>query len=452
MTRRGWVIGLLLWLAWAAGAANVRAVQIQGLKRIGEAQLLRNLPIRVGKEFDQKDADAGRDWLIDRGLFLKVDLRVAAVGAVVDVFYTVVENPPVRTVMFKGNTQISGAALRADLITVPGEVLNRRNLWHDAGIIGAEYVKMGLHVSVETSFDPLPTNPDKPVAVTFTISELKFHALRCEPAGYVRPDKLAALAVLKPGELLRDERVLEQGRALDASGLFARLGDVDVKPVGEGDAADLVFPATESPRPLLTAENLPLVDLARLCQVVRLNAVAWEVDNADLEPWYPADTCVAKLTESRAALAAHPDDGEAAWQTALWTARSGAASRPALEAAKAVLDRAVAAGGTPRAHLRLGEVLHLLGEREQADKELSAAVADPAHKVEALKELLLVRSATARNQEGLDAVRRAVVDGADACAGLPDDADLEQLTSAFQFYYAALTVSGLNIGVKQVLR
>lgn len=437
-----------LLLAPASGA-NIRKIEIRGLRTIGQAQLVRAMPLRTGSVFDEKEAEAAREWLLDRGVFLDVKLSVTTVGQVVDVVYTVVENPIVRAVMFVGNEQISSAALRDIILTRPREVLNRRNLLYDARAIGAEYVKLGIRVAVEESFDPPPTKPEPPVTVTFHITEFKLGRVRLEGLSYVNLDALGPALLLHPGDLLRDERIAAQRQVLLSTGLFQRVGEERLEETDQPGVVDLVYPVTEASQPLLTRDTLPMVDTQALCRAVTLSAVRLDVDTHDLALYLTPEEIAERLAAARARTGP-----EAAYEVAYWTLRSGTDPTAAIDAATRVLAEIPEAQRTPRQRLQLGQLAHWRRDSATADRELSAATSAPDCRIEAYKELLYVRAAATRRQapDALEQLRRTALDGVEAVLDMPADADLETVTNAFQFYYAALAYAGLNIGVKEALR
>lgn len=444
-------LACLLTLAHGSFAANIRAVKIEGLRQLSEEPLLNGLAVRPGQVYTEADANQAKDWLLDRGLFIKVELEVRTVGQVVDLVYQVVENPLVRMVTFEGNTELSAAALRPLLLTKPRQTLSRLNLWHDANMIGREYVKLGLRVAVEAAFEPEPTKPEPPVTVSFKVTELRFGNLVCEPLDFVRADRLQAVVILQPGELLRDERLGLQQRALLAAGLFDHVSEPETVETDQPGIVNVKFNVVERNRPVLTTASLPMVDVSKLCRQAKLEAVEMHVGSADLETWYLPETIRDELARANAAAAERPNDGEAQYQRCLWLVRADQATPADFAKAQQVLAQAP---DTPQTHLRRGQVDAWQRDNAAAAKEFLQALTDPATRVEAYQELLFARAAdlNERKPGAVDAFQQTVLDGVDALAQMPQGASLETTADAFSFYYTALTMSGMNIGLKRPLR
>lgn len=442
------VVGLVM---SAASAANIRHIDLEGFQRVSVGAVRKDLPLKPGQPFAAEEVDRAVDWLRALGLFVSVKAETRDSGQIVDVILRVVENPLVKTVRIEGNTHISSAALRPLLKTQPRQLLDRRLLSQDAVVIGQAYLADGLRVVVEAAFDPPPDQPDVPVQVIYKITELRLGEVRVEPLHYLRRDKLPELLVLQPGALVRDKELIDQQRRLAATGLFRTVSQPVTADPGPDGRLDVRYNVAEAEHPLLTAETLSLVDVKALCRYARFTAVDVAVELRDFEVYRSPTEIQQELASATAAARAAPNDPEALYQRFRWLRRAGQDAAPAARDCRRALATAPA---TALTHLRLGQVLHYLGERQAAGSELEAAAADPATRVAAYAGLLDVRMADlhSRDEAAREKLRQAVLNGIDAVAAMPGNLTMEQLSEGFRFYYTALTISLLRLHVEAPLR
>ncbi len=448
----------LLWLAAlmatsGADALNIRRIDLEGFKLVPVAAVRRDFPVKPGQTYDQAEATKGREWLLSMGVFQDVQLTTHEEGQIIDLTYRVTENPEVRAVRVEGNTQIASAALRPSLLTQPKQILNRRSLVVDANVIGQAYVRMGMRVAVEVVLDPPTAGPGTPVLVLYKLTEIKCGQVQLAPLYYVRRDKLGPYIILQPGELLVEQRLVEQAEKLMSCGL---LNDIGAPRVGDADAngqAPIAYTTVEHDRPLLDAASLALVDAVRLAQVLRFQAVDVPVERADFDLYLAPAEVQEKLAAAVRQAEAQPDDGEARYQVYAWQRRAGGDALGAAKQALPVLRAAVAKAPTPRLHLRLAQVMDVL-EVPEAAAEANLAARDASCRCEAYSLLLNLRLAALGrgDNEGQQLLRQTVVEAAEVVANLAANANLEELTGAYQLYYSALTVSLLDASLRAPLR
>ncbi|MCC7494635.1 MAG: hypothetical protein IT204_19915 [Fimbriimonadaceae bacterium] len=449
--RTRWLLLGLLWLGTATAATNIRRVDLEGFQRVPLAGIRRQLPVQPGQPYDAAETQRAKDWLLGLGLFLNAEVSAKTEGQVVDLLFKVVENPDVRAVRIEGNTQIASAALRPSLLTQPRQILNRRYLALDANSIGKAYLDNGMRIVVDISFDPAPEQSDQPVVVVFKITEATVGAVRIEPLEYLRRPALEPLVTLRGGELIEEKRLVEQRLRLAQSGLFKLVENPATSDPDDQGRMNILFRVAEQDLPLLTAANLPLVDLAKLARFVRFSAVEVPIEAPDFELYLTPDELAQRRAAAEQAVAARPNDAAALYDRWLWTRRGGLAAVTAAQAALAAWP----AAGTPQQQLQRGLLCDYLGQQEPALTALQAAAASPASAVAAYEALLTLHtSRLQRGVEAVDALRQTLVDGLAAVAKLPDDADLAALTAACRFYYTALTVSmlGFDVNVTDSLR
>lgn len=453
-----WCSTLLLFLATAVAplqAANIRRIDLQGFDQISVAQIRQELPLKPGDQYVPEEAEKARTWLEKLGVFSKVELRARPEGQVVDLVLTVVENPPVRLVRLEGNTQISAAALRLSLKTVPKEVLSTVNVALDANVIGKAYLDSGMRVIVDAAFDPAPTDPKKPVTVTFRITELKIGEVTVEPLKYVRQAALEPFLILQEGELLTEQRLQEQQRKLYEVGLFravspAEAGDALLKPLGPVDPAapnrgqvegflPLTYHVAELDYPLLDAQTLPRVDLGALARTVRFSAVEVPVERRDFELFQTPEELQRGLAAAKAA--AQGGDAAAAYEVFALTRRLGGDAKAAANDARPWLERAAANDATAR--LNYARVLWYLDQDQAAIEQASRCTDEPRTRWGAYELLLDARMSILQRNDtaGAEALAATLKAGLTALAEARETPDLDSLLSAYRFYYTALTLA-----------
>jgi len=446
MRRWVWLAGAAFWLGAAAPAATIREIVFEGFAQVDPHRVRAELPLAPGAVLVEADLARAKGWLEGLGLFLSVKVAAAPAGDGETVTVAVVENPPVRAVRIENAGDLAAAALRGELQTQPELVLSRLAIARDALYLTAEYRKLGQVVSVEAAFDPAPTKPDTPVVVTFRVTRLRLRNLRCEPLRYVRPGPLTKLQLLRRDEPLSLDRLAEQQRALAGFPMFSAVGEpqVELPKSVEAGAVDVVCPVVELDYPLLATETLPLVDLPRLAQWVRLASAEVRITDGDLEQAYSPREIAQALTGARRGPALL--DAAGAFERWRWTARAGEDARQAAHEAISALEVRRGQQPTARERLRLGQLYAWLGQSTEAAGEFAAALAaqpEPSVMAAAYADALvqlgtLAAGGDAGARDRLVALAR---EGSRALAALPARPDLETVTQAARFFYVGLTLA-----------
>ena len=442
-----WWYGLGLVLSMAVTpleAANVRRIVFDGFDQLPVVnaplvnQIRQELPLKPGEPYDPAAGEKARVWLQNHGVFSKVELSERRDGQVVDLTFKVVANPVVQLVRMEGNTQISSGALRPSLQTRPKYVLNTVAVALDANVIGKAYLDNGMRVMVNAAFDPPPTSPAKPVTVTFKITELRFGPLTIEPLRYVKQAALQPYLVLQQGELLTEARIQEQRKKLYQTGLFQFVSPADdpQAPTDQG-LQPLTFHVDEAEYPLITQATLPLVDLPSLARTVRFSAVEVPVERRDFYIFMTPQETAAALQAARTAAGA--GDAAAAYQFFALLHHTGQDAKAAAKAAKIALQGQTDA--VSRVHL--ARVLWYLDEDAQAIELASGCTSDPATQWSAWELLLDARMANLSREDkaATTTLSTTLQDGLAALAEATAVPAIDGLTSAYRFYYTALTLA-----------
>lgn len=164
------VVGGLVALPLAssqAEAAVASSVVVRGNTRVEAATIRNYVTIKPGKSYSAADIDASVKALYDTGLFADVTIRQAGGALVV----TVVENPVVNSVIFKGNKKIKNEVLVQIVETKPRGVFTDAKLQSDVQRIEDYYSHNGRDLAtVEPQVSKLGDNR---VDVVFVIHEGK---------------------------------------------------------------------------------------------------------------------------------------------------------------------------------------------------------------------------------------------------------------------------------------
>jgi outer membrane protein insertion porin family len=150
-----------------AEAAVASSIVVRGNTRVEAATIRNYVTIKPGRSYSAADIDASIKALYDTGLFADVTIRQAGGSLVV----SVVENPVVNTVIFKGNKKVKSNILVQVVETKPRGVFTDAKLQSDVQRIQDYYGHNGRDLA---TIDPQVTKlPDNRVDVVFVIHEGK---------------------------------------------------------------------------------------------------------------------------------------------------------------------------------------------------------------------------------------------------------------------------------------
>jgi outer membrane protein insertion porin family len=151
--------------AESASAAVASSIQVKGNQRIEAETIRAYVQVKPGKPYTAADIDASIKALYDTSLFS--DVSIAQRGAVLVV--TVVENPIVNAVLFKGNKKVKSEVLEQVTLLKPRSGLSDARLQSDVNRIKEYYTRSGRNeATVEAKVETLPNNRAN---ITFVITE-----------------------------------------------------------------------------------------------------------------------------------------------------------------------------------------------------------------------------------------------------------------------------------------
>ena len=143
----------------------VRAINVDGNKRVEPETVRSYLQFSVGDQYDSYKVDQSLKALFATGLFMDVSIDRAGSTVIVQV----VENPVVNRVAFEGNSEVDDATLKAEVQLKTRAIYTRSRVQGDVQRIISVYRRQGLFAAyVEPKIIKLPQNR---VDLVFEISE-----------------------------------------------------------------------------------------------------------------------------------------------------------------------------------------------------------------------------------------------------------------------------------------
>ncbi|MFA5899098.1 MAG: POTRA domain-containing protein, partial [Hyphomicrobium sp.] len=126
-----------------AQSAPIRAIEVQGNKRVEPETVRSYLQFSVGSAYDPAKVDGSIKALFSTGLFS--DVRIDRSGA--DVIVIVVENPVINQVAFEGNSEVDTDTLRNEVQMKPRSVFTRARVQADVQRVLDVYRRQGRYAA-----------------------------------------------------------------------------------------------------------------------------------------------------------------------------------------------------------------------------------------------------------------------------------------------------------------
>jgi outer membrane protein insertion porin family len=126
-----------------AQGSVIRAINVDGNRRVEPETVRSYLQFSVGDAYDAGKVDGSIKALFATGLFS--DVRIDRVGA--DVVVTVVENPVINQVAFEGNSEVDTETLRNEVQLKPRSVFTRARVQADVQRILDVYRRQGRYAA-----------------------------------------------------------------------------------------------------------------------------------------------------------------------------------------------------------------------------------------------------------------------------------------------------------------
>ncbi len=135
--------GVLLAPPAAAQANAIRAINVEGNRRVEPETVRSYLQFAPGDAYDPAKVDGSIKALFATGLFS--DVRIDRSGA--DVLVTVVENPVINQIAFEGNSEVDTETLRNEVQLKPRAVFTRARVQADVQRILDVYQRQGRYAA-----------------------------------------------------------------------------------------------------------------------------------------------------------------------------------------------------------------------------------------------------------------------------------------------------------------
>ncbi len=132
----------------------ISEVEIRGNKVVSSQIILGKIRTKAGDRIDQIVLDEDIKRLYASGYFTDVELELFPAEEGVKAIFVVVEKPKVTEIIVEGNKVIRTEALKKDMKTVVGQILDRKILKEDVSQIKELYESKGLHlIDIEYEVD-----------------------------------------------------------------------------------------------------------------------------------------------------------------------------------------------------------------------------------------------------------------------------------------------------------
>ncbi len=156
---------------------EITDITIEGNKAISTNTILSKIKTRVGGRFLQKSVNADIKRLYATGFFTDVTAEVEDYKGGVRLIFSVSEKSVVGSIVFEGNNIYKADALKKQIETKEGDVLNRRLLSEDVKKLKAFYKKKGFSL-VSVQYDIKLDEDLNSSVVTIKIDEKKQHRIK----------------------------------------------------------------------------------------------------------------------------------------------------------------------------------------------------------------------------------------------------------------------------------
>lgn len=237
------LIGLLglFWIGGWAQGGRVSAIEVRGLKNVSQDAVLAAMRLKVGELFAKETLDRDERAIQEMGLFTRVRASIEQSDGGTKVIIDLVENPYIKTVVFKGNTVLTNAQLLEVLRNKEGRVFNMNYIRSDANGLREAYAAKGYVVEVEGY--EMPDNQDGVLEIT--VQELKIGEIRVSGNRKTKNKVLTREIRTQPNDLYHVPSLQRDLTRLYNTDYFETI-DLDENPVAPG-VVDLTLIVKEKP-------------------------------------------------------------------------------------------------------------------------------------------------------------------------------------------------------------
>ncbi len=174
---------------------KITAVSVTGNSTVPENQIMAVVKVKPGDTFDPEKIQQDMQSVYELGSFFDVVANFSEVPEGVKVTYTVMENPALKEIIFKGNTKVSTDKLKSMLTVKQGSVLNSKTLNDDSRAMEQYYHDQGYILARVSDVNMSPGG-----VLTITINEGILEGILIKGNEKTKTNVITREIKVKPGD------------------------------------------------------------------------------------------------------------------------------------------------------------------------------------------------------------------------------------------------------------
>ena len=182
-------------------SGKISEIDIQGNENIPEEEILALIDTKPGDIISTEALQRDLKAIYESGYFIDVKFEPEVIGDEVKIVFRVLENPVVKSIVFKGNELVSSEELLGIMKTRVGEIFNSNDFENDLKAINDYYSQELGMTGVPTHILELD-NPELDSIVLTIMEGLKVTAIDFSGNTAVSSEELAEVISTQPGDYL----------------------------------------------------------------------------------------------------------------------------------------------------------------------------------------------------------------------------------------------------------
>jgi outer membrane protein insertion porin family len=174
---------------------KITAVSVTGNATVPENQIMAVVKVKPGDTFDPEKIRQDMQSVYELGSFFDVVTNFSEVPEGVKVTYTVMENPALKEIIFKGKTKISTDKLKSMLTVKQGSVLNSKTLSDDSRAMEQYYHDQGYILARVSDVNMSPGG-----VLTLTVNEGILEGILIKGNEKTKTNVITREIKVKPGD------------------------------------------------------------------------------------------------------------------------------------------------------------------------------------------------------------------------------------------------------------
>lgn len=174
---------------------KITAVSVTGNATVPESQIMAVVKVKPGDTFAPETIQQDMRSIYELGSFFDVVANFTEVPEGVKVIYTVMENPALKEIVFKGNTKVTSDKLQSLMTVKQGTVLNSKALNDDARAMEQYYHDQGYILARVSDVNMSPGG-----VLTITINEGMLEGIVIKGNDKTKTNVITREIKVKPGE------------------------------------------------------------------------------------------------------------------------------------------------------------------------------------------------------------------------------------------------------------